>query len=51
MTAYGTYTSNQSGYCMSSAAACTSARFHKLLDTALGAVSILVIRRVCVLEL
>ena len=44
MTAYGFYTFNQSGYCMYSAAACTSARLHKLLDTALAAVSILVIR-------
>lgn len=43
MTATMNSTSYQSGYCMTSAAACTSARIHKIMDTAVLAVSILVL--------
>ena len=51
MTAYMNASSNQSGYCMNCAAASTSARAHKLLDTALDAVSILIIRLVSLLKI
>lgn len=37
------HTSHQTGYCMHSAAACTSAPIIQILDTALVAVSILFI--------
>lgn len=42
---------NTCGYCASSAAACTSARFALILDTALLAVSIIIVRLVSLLVL
>ena len=43
MTACGTYTSHQSGYCMNSAAACASMRIINIMDTVAAlAVSIFV---------
>lgn len=43
MMTYAAHTSHQTGYCMNSAAACTSARIYKILDTAVVAVSFLII--------
>ena len=43
MTRYTSSACHMSGCCMHSAVASTSARAHKILDTALGVVSILII--------
>lgn len=43
MTGYNSSACHMSGCCMHSAVACTSARAHNVLDTALAVVSILII--------
>ena len=51
MTATMNSTSYQSGYCMTSAAACTSAHISRIVDTVALAVSIIIVRLVSLLVL